>query len=96
MAEQATDTVGGAGDLENPDAGGTVAHGTATHLEHNPGRPISWAGTSITTVGFIIGGISFPISNPAPNWILFWLGAAIAIVGLLILLFSKTMSEDWY
>jgi hypothetical protein len=96
VAEQATDTVDGTGAVASTGAAGTVAHGTSTHLEHNPGRPISWVGTSITIVGFVIGGISFPISNPAPDWILFWVGAAIAIVGLLVLLFSKAMSTDWY
>jgi hypothetical protein len=96
VAEQATDTVDGTGDVASVGAAGTVAHDTSMHLEHNPGRPISWTGTSITIVGFIIGGIAFPISNPGPNWIVFWVGAAIAIVGLLVLLFSKAMSTDWY
>jgi hypothetical protein len=66
------------------------------HLEHNPGRPISWVGTSVVVVGFIIGGISFPIANPAPQWVLFWIGTAIAVVGCLILAFSKAMNTDWY
>jgi lipoprotein signal peptidase len=88
-------TVEGSGDIE-PGASGTVAHGTAAHLEHNPGRPISWVGTSIAIIGFVIGGIAFPISNPAPNWPVFWVGTAVALVGLFILLFSKAMSTDWY
>jgi lipoprotein signal peptidase len=96
VAEQATDTVDGAGSVASTGTAGTVAHGTSEHLEHNPGRPISWTGTIITIVGFVIGGIAFPISDPAPNWIVFWVGTAVAIVGLLILLFSKAMSTDWY
>ncbi|HEY0934732.1 MAG TPA: HGxxPAAW family protein [Trebonia sp.] len=60
---------------------------------HNSGRPISWVGTSITVVGFIIGGVAF---FPRPEWILFWVGAGIAIVGCFILLFSKAFSTDWY
>jgi hypothetical protein len=64
------------------------------HAEaHNPGRPISWLGTSITILGFVIGGIAFV---PGPHWTIFWIGAAVAIIGCLILLFAKTMSEDWY
>ena len=90
MAEQATDTVAGRG------ASPTVPHGTAPHFEHNSGRPIAWVGTTITIVGFVVGGIAFPISNPGPNWIVFWVAAAIALVGLFILLLSKAMSTDWY
>lgn len=89
MAEQASGTVEGTG------TSGALAHGTA-HLGHNPGRPISWVGSTITIIGFVIGGVAFPIANPGPNWVVFWVGAAVAIVGLLILLFSKAMSEDWY
>jgi hypothetical protein len=86
VAEQATDTVAGT------DTAGALAHGTA-HSGHNPGRPISWAGTTVVVIGFIIGGIAFV---PSPNWIVFWIGTAVAIVGCLILLFSKAMSTDWY
>ena len=89
MAEQATGTVEGTG------TAGALAHGTA-HLEHNPGRPISWVGSVITIIGFVIGGIAFPIADPGPNWVIFWVGAAVVILGLLVLLFSKSMSEDWY
>ncbi|HET9079105.1 MAG TPA: HGxxPAAW family protein [Trebonia sp.] len=89
MAEQATGTVEGTG------AAGALAHGTV-HLEHNPGRPISWVGSVTTIIGFIIGGVAFPIADPGPNWMVFWVGAAVAILGLLILLFSKSMTEDWY
>jgi hypothetical protein len=98
VAEQATDTVEGTGAVSSTGAEGTVAHGTsaAAHLEHNPGRPISWVGTTTTVIGFVIGGIAFPISNPGPNWIVFWVGTAIALVGCFILLFSKTMTTDWY
>jgi hypothetical protein len=63
---------------------------------HNSGRPISWFGTVTVIIGFVIGGVAFPISDPGPNWVLFWIGAGVAIVGCLSLLFSKTMSTDWY
>jgi hypothetical protein len=86
VAEQATGTVEGTG------TAGALAHGS-THSEHNSGRPISWVGTTIVIVGFIVGGVAF---IPSPNWIIFWVGAAIAIIGCLILLFSKAMNTDWY
>ena len=89
MAEQATGTVEGTG------TAGALEHGS-DHSEHNPGRPISWVGTMTVVVGFLIGGIAFPISDPGPNWVLFWIGTAIAIVGCLVLAFSKAMNTDWY
>lgn len=86
MAEQATGTVEGTG------TAGALAHGSS-HLEHNPGRPISWVGTVVVIIGFIIGGIAF---IPQPDWLIFWIGAGVAIIGCLVLLFSKAMSTDWY
>ncbi len=89
MAEQAT-----TGTVEG--RGGTAAQpvvSAAHDSEHFGGRGISWAGTAIVCVGFIIGGVAF---IPHPIWWLFWVGAAVAIVGCLILAFAKTMSEDWY
>lgn len=93
MADQATDTVDGASAATGTSAEPTVPHGTSPHSEHNPGRPISWVGTTIVVIGFIIGGVAFV---PGPNWILFWVGTAVAIIGCLILAFSKAMNEDWY
>jgi hypothetical protein len=78
------------GTVENTDA--ALAHGPG-HMEHNPGRPMSWVGVGIVIVGFIIGGIAF---FPAPNWTLFWVGTAVAIVGCLSLAVTKTFNEDWY
>jgi hypothetical protein len=91
VAEQAAGVVGGTtatdADIEPYDP---------AHLRHSSGRPISWVGTFTTIIGFAIGGISFPIANPAPQWILFWVGTAVALVGCFILLFSKAMTTDWY
>jgi hypothetical protein len=86
VAEQASGTVEGSG------AGLPLAYDPG-HMEHNPGRPISWVGTSIVIVGFIIGGIAMV---PSPHWLFFWIGAAIAIVGCFVLLFSRAMTTDWY
>jgi hypothetical protein len=86
VAEQATGTV------ESTGTAGALAHGPA-QSGHNQGRPISWVGTWTVVVGFIVGGIAMV---PAPHWIWFWVGAGIAIIGSLILAFSKTMNTDWY
>jgi hypothetical protein len=87
VAEQASDVE------ENLATAVTAFPGAPHDEEHNPGRPISWLGTSIVIVGFVVGGIGFV---PAPHWTIFWIGAGVAIIGCLILLFAKTMSEDWY
>jgi hypothetical protein len=93
VAEQATDALEGtSGALESTGAPGTVAHATG-HMEHNPGRPMSWVGVGIVIVGFLIGGIAMV---PAPHWVIFWIGAGVAFVGCLSLLATKTFSTDWY
>jgi hypothetical protein len=87
VAEQASD-------VEESLADAVTAFPGAPHSEeHNSGRPISWVGTTVVIIGFIIGGIAFV---PAPHWTIFWIGTGVAIVGCLTLLFAKTMNEDWY
>ena len=55
MAEQATGTV------ESTDAAGTLAHGSP-HMEHNPGRPVSWIGVGIVIVGLLGMLISYGLA----------------------------------
>jgi hypothetical protein len=90
VAEHAT-----TGIVEGP--GGTAAQpvaGAAHDSEHFTGRGISWFGTGVVCAGFFVGAVPFFL-HPIPWW-LFWVGAGVTIVGCLILLFAKTMSEDWY
>jgi len=47
---------------------------------------------TIIVVGFIIGGIALPIG---PNWVLFWVGAGIVVVGIIIGAANRIM-DDWY
>lgn len=89
MSEQITEHVGEEDAI-------TLLPGAPHASGHNSGRPISWVGTTIVIVGFIIGGIAFPISDPGPNWVMFWIGTGVAIVGCLVLLFSKAFNTDWY
>ncbi len=88
MAEQATGAVAGS----TGGAAGTLAHGTA-HAEHNPGRPMSWAGVTVVVIGFIVGAVSFV---PHMTWWAFWAGTGIVVLGCLMLAFTKTFNEDWY
>jgi hypothetical protein len=87
VAEQAIDNG------EHTDSAGTLLPGTPHAPEHNPGRPVSWVGTSVVVIGFIVGGIAMV---PSPHWVVFWVGTGIAIIGCLILAFSKAMNTDWY
>ena len=93
MAEQASGAVTGTdGQSLAHGAEQTLAHGEH-HLEHNPGRPISWVAISVITVGFIVGGVALV---PHPTWWAFWLGVGIAVVGCIMTLFAKTFTDDWY
>lgn len=88
MADQA------AGTVENAGTGAmSSVHAAYQHLEHNPGRPISWIGVTIAVIGAIIGGVAFV---PHLTWWLFWAGCAVFVVGLLIMAGAKTMTKDWY
>jgi hypothetical protein len=95
VAEQATDALEGTrgGAVRGTGTSGAAAHAHAGHLEHNPGRPMSWVGVVIVVVGFLIGGIAMV---PSPHWVIFWIGGGVAVVGLLTLLFTKTFNDDWY
>ena len=73
-------------------ASGVAPHGSAAHEESHHGRPVSWVAVAIIVIGFTVGGIAMV---PAPKWVLFWVGAGIAIVGTLIAMFSRTF-DDWY
>lgn len=45
------------------------------------GRPMSWAVVLVIIVGFIVGGLGLILG---PNWWLFWIGAAISVIGVVV------------
>ena len=61
------------------------------HEEYH-GRRVSWVAVALIIVGFIIGGFALPIG---PNWVLFWVGAAIVVVGVIFAASIRIM-DDWY
>ena len=78
--------------------GDTGAHGldaqtgqTYGHEEYH-GRRVSWVAVTLIIVGFIIGGIALPIG---PTWVLFWVGAAIVVIGVIFAASIRIM-DDWY
>jgi hypothetical protein len=68
------------------------SHAEVPHAGHH-GRPISWVAVTIVIAGFLVGGIAMV---PHPHWVVFWAGAGIAVVGLIIAAAARTFNTDWY
>lgn len=45
------------------------------------GRPVSWAVVFVEILAFIVGGLGLILG---PIWWLFWVGAAVAVVGIAV------------
>lgn len=56
------------------------------------GRRVSWVAVSIVMVGFLVGGLALIFGS---IWWLFWTGAGLAALGLLMSIATNTF-EDWY
>lgn len=60
------------------------------------GRTVSWVAVTIMVIGFVVGGLALVTdARGGPVWWMFWTGAGIAVLGLLISLATRTF-EDWY
>ncbi len=60
------------------------------------GRTVSWVAVAIMVVGFVVGGLGLVLGgHGGPVWWLFWAGAGVAVLGLLVSL-ATNMFEDWY
>lgn len=59
------------------------------------GRRVSWVAVSIVMVGFVVGGFALLVGTHGPTWWLFWTGAGLAVLGMLIAFVTNTF-EDWY
>jgi hypothetical protein len=59
------------------------------------GRTVSWVAVAIMVVGFVVGGLALILGHGGPTWWLFWVGAGVAVLGLLTALATNTF-EDWY
>jgi hypothetical protein len=51
-----------------------------SHGSH-AGRPSSWVAVTIIFIGFVLGGVALTIG---PNWILFYAGVAVIVVGFVV------------
>ena len=56
------------------------------------GRPVSWVAVGLIMVGFLTGGLGLVTG---PVWVAFWIGAGLAVLGLLVALTTNTF-DDWY
>jgi len=54
------------------------------------GRTSSWVAVVVMFIGFLVGGIALIIG---PNWIMFWVGAAVVVAGGVIGLLVDVMSD---
>lgn len=68
---------------------------TASPFPTYHGRTVSWVAVAIMVVGFILGGLALVTGHGGPIWWLFWTGAGVAVLGLLVSLVTNTF-EDWY
>jgi len=59
------------------------------------GRTVSWVAVAIIMAGFLVGGLAMVFGHGGPIWWLFWVGAGASVLGLLIMLATRTF-EDWY
>jgi len=60
------------------------------------GRTVSWVAVAVMVVGFVVGGLGLIVGgHGGPVWWMFWAGAGITVLGLLISLATNTF-EDWY
>jgi hypothetical protein len=56
------------------------------------GRAVSWVAVTLIMVGFLVGGLALIFG---PNWVVFWLGVGLAVVGGLMAL-ATNIFDDWY
>jgi len=66
--------------------------GTPVHFPSFHGRAVSWFAVSVIMVAFLIGGLALVFG---PTWWLFWAALGLAVVGLLIAMFTGIF-DDWY
>ncbi|MEV5576861.1 HGxxPAAW family protein [Spirillospora sp. NPDC052269] len=45
------------------------------------GRPSSWLAVTVIFAGFTVGGVALCLG---PQWVLFWVGAAIIVIGFVL------------
>ncbi|GIH89737.1 HGxxPAAW family protein [Planobispora siamensis] len=54
------------------------------------GRALSWLAVTVSLLGFAIGGIAL---TAGPNWLVFWMGVAVCMMGCVLLLFFGAFKD---
>jgi hypothetical protein len=62
-----------------PESGKHVHHGRTT---------AAWAGSMLALLAFLVGGIGMVLG---PNWVLFWIGVALAVIALIVTQVLRSM-----
>ncbi|MCC5579788.1 MULTISPECIES: HGxxPAAW family protein [Microtetraspora] len=62
----------------------------SAHQGSHGGSPKSWFAVIIILAGFTVGGVGLTIG---PNWLIFWIGAAICAVGGVVALLVDIFSD---
>jgi hypothetical protein len=91
QSEEAMHDTSGQGGMAPVPAGPAAAGPFPTYH----GRTVSWVAVAIMVVGFVVGGLALILGHGGPTWWLFWVGAGVAVLGLLTTLVTN-MFEDWY
>lgn len=48
---------------------------------HHGRTPAAWTGITVAFVGFLVGTVAFFMG---PNWLIFWIGMAIVLLGAIV------------
>jgi hypothetical protein len=93
-----TDHGAAAVDIGQSGPSGVATPASGTYVGPYPsfhGRRVSWVSISVVIAGFLIGGFALIFSDHGHSWWLFWTGTGVAVVGLLMMIFTNTF-QDWY
>ncbi len=58
--------------------------------QSHAGRASSWLAVTVILLGFTIGGVALVMG---PNWLLFWIGGAVIVIGGVLALIFDIFSD---
>ncbi|MGS2643115.1 HGxxPAAW family protein [Streptosporangium sp. LJ11] len=86
MAEDARQATGGTHEGQGGDGGPAVHQGSGGH----GGRASSWLAVTVILLGFTIAGVALCLG---PNWPLLWMGAAVCVMGGILMLVFRVFQD---
>jgi len=64
--------------------------GTDHHQQSHGGRASSWLAVTVMLIGFTVGGVGLCLG---PNWLMFWIGAGVFVLGGILALVFDIFSD---